>query len=86
MLKQASQTEVSRMPQSEAFLKFMRQVITPAYIGQTDRRAVHSLITDYSAAITGNVPVFELKFNLDKQKLWQTLTQIEKTLAGEGGK
>jgi hypothetical protein len=83
ILKKGGQTGVCRLAQTEAYLKLMRQVITPAYIGQRDRRTVYSLIADFSAEVTGNVPVFELEFNLDKEKLWQTVTQLEKTLAGE---
>jgi hypothetical protein len=85
MLKKGDRTEVRRLTRTEGYLKFMRQVITPAYIGQRDRRAVYSLIAKFSDEITGNVPVFELEFNLDKQKLWQAVARLEETLAGEEG-
>jgi len=39
LLKKSSQTQVHPIDKTEAYLRFMRQIITPAYIGQKDRRA-----------------------------------------------
>lgn len=80
-LKKGSRTQVNPIGKTDAYLKFMRQVITPAYIGQKDRREVYSLIADFSNEITGAVPIFELEFNLDKKLLWQTIAELEEKLA-----
>jgi len=77
-LKQSSKTGIRRVDRSQAYLKFMRQVITPAYIGQKDKRAVLSLMSDFSDEVIGAVPVYELEFNLDGKSLWRTLGELEK--------
>ena len=82
LLKKGSQTQVQSIEKTEAYLRFMRQVITPAYIGQKDRRAVYSLIADFSNEVTSVVPMYGLEFNLDSQSLWQTIAQLEEKLVG----
>ena len=77
-LKQGNKTEARRVDRSQAYLKFMRQIITPAYIGQKDKRAVLSLMSEFSDEVTGAVPVYELEFNLDGKSLWQTVREIER--------
>jgi hypothetical protein len=64
----------------ESYVRFLRQLITPAYIGQTDRRAVFSLMADFSNEITGAVPFYELEFTLDKEPLWQLIAELEESL------
>jgi hypothetical protein len=84
LLKQSKRTEVRRLDRMEAYLRFMRQVIAPAYIGQRDRRAVYSLIAEFSDKVTEALPFYELEFALDKELLWQVVSELERTI-GEGG-
>jgi len=76
LLKKGRKTGIHRVDRSEAYLKFMRQIITPAYIGQKDKRAVLTLMSEFSDEITRSVPVYELEFNLDGRSLWRTLGDL----------
>jgi len=77
LLKKGSKTGIRRVDRSEAYLKLMRQIITPAYIGQKDKRAVLSLMSQFSDEVTRAVPVYELEFNLDGKSLWRTLGELD---------
>ncbi|MGD0794568.1 MAG: hypothetical protein ABR958_03090 [Dehalococcoidales bacterium] len=77
LLKQSKRTAVRELDRTEAFLRFMRQVITPAYIGQKDKRAVYALIAEFSDVVTGLTPFFELEFTLDRQSLWRAVEDTE---------
>ncbi len=78
LLKKGSKTGTRRVDRSEAYLKFMRQIITPVYIGQKDKRAVLLLMSQFSDEVTRAVPVYELEFKLDGKSLWRTLGELEK--------
>jgi hypothetical protein len=78
LLKKGGKTLVRRLDRTEAYLRFMRQIITPAYIGQKDKRTVLSLMSEFSDEVTKAIPVFELEFNLDEKSLWQTVAELEK--------
>jgi hypothetical protein len=80
LLKQGSQTITSRLKESDAYLRFMRQIISPACIGQKDKRTIFTMMADFSAQVTGAIPVYELEFNLDGASLWQTVRDLERTL------
>jgi hypothetical protein len=80
LLKQSERAKVRALSRTEAYLRFMRQIITPAYIGQKDRRAVYTLMADFSDEVTRTVPVFELEFALDSKSLWQVVEQLEQSL------
>jgi hypothetical protein len=73
LLKKGPVTRLNDVERPDAYLKFMRQVVAPAYIGQRDRRAVYSLMAEFSDEITGTIPVYELEFNLDGELLWRTV-------------
>jgi hypothetical protein len=77
-LKKGDKTGVRRVDRSEAYLNFMRQIITPAYIGQKDKRTVLSLMSEFSDDVTRAVPVYELEFNLDGKSLWRTVEELQK--------
>jgi hypothetical protein len=77
MLKKSYRTLVRPLDRTEAYVKIMRQIITPAYIGQSSKRAVLSLIADFSNALTKAVPVYELEFTLDGESLWNTVSETE---------
>jgi hypothetical protein len=77
LLKKGLQTQTQPVDRTRAYLTFMRQIITPAYIGQKDRREVYSLMADFSSNVTNAVPMFELEFNMDNQSLWQTIAKLE---------
>ena len=80
LLKQSVRTMVRRLDRMEAYLRFMRQVISPAYIGQGERRALYALIAEFADEVTRVVPVYELEFSLDRELLWETVGELEKTL------
>jgi len=86
LLKQSKRTAVRELDRTEAFLRFMRQVITPAYIGQKDKRAVYALIAEFSDAVTGLTPFFELEFKLDRQSLWRAVEETERMLKKRNNK
>jgi hypothetical protein len=77
MLKKGPRTLVSSINRTEACTRLMRQIITPAYIGQSSKRAVLSLIADFSSELSGAVPVYELEFTLDGESLWQVVDGVE---------
>jgi hypothetical protein len=81
LIKKGSKTSVRCIDKSEAYLKFMRQIITPAYIGQRDKRAILSLMADFSDQVTRAIPVYELEFNLDGESLWRVVGELEGQLA-----
>jgi hypothetical protein len=78
LLKKSDKTVVHNLDRPEAYLKLMRQIITPAYIGQKDKRAVISLMSEYSDELTKAIPVYELEFNLDEKSLWRVVGELEK--------
>ncbi len=82
-LKQSKRTVFHRLSRMEAYLRFMRQVISPAHFGQTDRAAYWSLIADFTDEVTGTIPFYELEFTLDKDQLWSVIAELERTLEKE---
>jgi hypothetical protein len=85
MLKQSHRTAARRLERMESYVRFLRQIITPAYIGQTDRRAIFSLMADFSNEITGAVPFYELEFTLDGEPLGKLLGELEESLDRRNG-
>ena len=83
LLKQSERTAVRRLDRSAAHLRLMRQIVTPAYIGQRDRRAILSLMAEFSDEVTRTTPVFELEFTLDKELLWGVVEELERALKKE---
>lgn len=85
MLKQGHRTSVRRLQDMEAYVRFMRQIITPAYIGQSNPKAIYSLIADFSKEIIEVVPFYELEFTLNRQTLWSVLEELEESLGSRSG-
>jgi hypothetical protein len=83
LLKQGKCTSLRRLNQMEAYVRFMRQIANPAFIGQMDRRAVYSLISDFSNEVTEATPCYELEFTLDQALLLETLKELEDSLDKE---
>jgi hypothetical protein len=83
LLKKSDKTLIHCLKSAEAYLRFIRQIITPAYIGQRDRRAVYSLMADFSAEVTRTAPIYELEFSLDGESLWRAIGELEETLVGK---
>jgi hypothetical protein len=79
LLKQSGETRVNHLDKSEVYLRLIRQVVNPAYIGQKNGRDVYSLMADFSAELVASVPVDELEFTLDERALWRTIEEIEET-------
>jgi hypothetical protein len=83
LLKQGLQTKIRKLNKTESYLRFMRQVIAPSYIGQKDRRAIYSLISEFSAEVTAITNVFELEFSLDPESLWSAIESLEQSFKVE---
>jgi len=80
LLKQSNRTRVRCLDRVDAYLRFLRQIITPAYIGQKDKRAVYSLMADFGNEITRMIPIYELEFNLDAESLWKAVGELEEQI------
>jgi hypothetical protein len=80
LLKKSKKTLVRCLDRTEGYLRFIRQIIAPAYIGQRGGRAIYSLMADFSDEVTRAIPVYELEFNLDGESLWQAVGELEKEL------
>ena len=84
LLKKGDSTRLHSIDKADAYLHFIRQVISPSCIGQKDKRSVYSLMADFSADITNNVPVYELEFNLDGESLWRIIESVNGAHGGKG--
>lgn len=84
LLKQSHRTSIRPLDRVESYLRFIRQIICPAYIGQSAGRAVYTLMAEFSDEVTAAVPFYELEFTLDRDKLWETVGELEKSLEKEG--
>jgi hypothetical protein len=76
MLKQSQRIAVRRLDRTEAYLRFMYQIISPAYFRQPDKRAIFSLIAEFTDEVTKVIPFYELEFTRDKNLLWEVETRI----------
>jgi hypothetical protein len=56
----------------------MRQIISPACVGQKDKRTIYSIMADFSDQVTAAIPVYELEFTLDGEALWQTVGDVQR--------
>jgi hypothetical protein len=83
ILKKSPGTTIHPISQTEAYTQFIRQVVTPSYIGQTDNKAVLSTMADFTGELTSMVPFYVLEFNLDGKALWHELCRL-KGLTEEG--
>jgi hypothetical protein len=79
-LKKSAKTLVKRIDKTDAYLRFMRQVITPDYTGREEKRAALSLMANFSHEVTATIPIYELEFSLDGESLWRTVAELEKEL------
>ena len=79
---QSTRTAVRRLDRMEAYVSFMRQIVTPAHIGQIGRRDLYSQIAEFSDETTSRVPFFELEFTLDEKPLWEVVGEVEESLKG----
>jgi hypothetical protein len=85
LLKQSKRTALRRVDRLEAYLRFMRQVITPRDFEYRDQRTMLSQIAEFSEAVTKAVPFYELEFTLDGEPLWQAMTELEQSLGKKEG-
>lgn len=80
LLKQSNRTLARRLDRVDAYIQFMRQIITPVYIGQTEIKDILPLVTEFSDEVTRTVPVYELEFTLNGESLWQSVGELEREL------
>jgi hypothetical protein len=80
LLKQSNRTQANILSKTEVYTKLLRQVISPACIGQKDKKSIFSIMADFSAEISQAIPAYELEFQLDGEALWRVVGDIEKKL------
>jgi hypothetical protein len=80
LLKQGLNTQARALTKTEAYIRFLRQILSPACIAQKNKKTIYSIMADFSAQVTEVVPVYELEFNLDGESLWRTVGDIERYL------
>lgn len=77
MIKQNNRTACRYLEKSEAYLRFMRQIIGPSCVGNYDKRTAYSIMADFSSEVVQAVPVYELEFNQDSKALWRITDELE---------
>jgi hypothetical protein len=82
LLKKSARAAARRLDRVEAYVRFMRQILNPAYIGQQGGRQVYAQIAQFSDEITAAVPFYELEFSID-ESFWSTIAELDETL-GKG--
>jgi hypothetical protein len=70
LLKQSQRIAVRRIGRMEAYLRFLRQIISPRYFQETGTRVIISLMEEFAYAVTRVTPFYELEFTMDKNLLW----------------
>jgi hypothetical protein len=78
-LKKADKTQAHPMSKTDVYTKLLRQIISPACIGQKDKKSIYTMMADFSAEVARTVPAYELEFQLDAGSLWRTVGDIEET-------
>jgi energy-coupling factor transporter ATP-binding protein EcfA2 len=79
-LKQSPRTVFRRLNNMEAYMRFIRQVISPAVMEYEDTRKLLTLTTDFGDVIARNTAFYELEFNLDRELLWKVVSEIEESI------
>jgi hypothetical protein len=83
LLKKGNRTRLNPVTAVNAYLRFIRQIITPTYLGQREGRTAATMVADFSQEVTSAVPVFELEFTLDGGSLWREIAALENTIYGQ---
>jgi hypothetical protein len=81
LLKQSDRTQARALDQTEVYVRLLRQVISPACIGQKDKKTIYTIMADFSAEVVQAIPAYELEFQLDGDALWRTVADIEESLS-----
>jgi hypothetical protein len=77
LLKQSQRIALRRVDRMEAYLRFLRQIMSPVGFQETDTRAVISLMDEFASAVAAAVPFFELEFTLDGNLLWEVEARLK---------
>ena len=64
-LTQGERSAVRKLDPAEAYVKLVRQVDNPAYIGQTSKREIYQVIADFSGNIVEHLPMYEIAVSAD---------------------
>jgi hypothetical protein len=83
LLKTGNRTRVRPVESIDAYLRFVRQIVTPSCIGQGVTGSALSLVVDFGQETTGSVPVYELELTQDGESIWQEIGEIEGMLYGK---
>jgi hypothetical protein len=83
MLKQAKTTSFRPLTRREAFLGFMRQLISGQDFNpeHNDTSEILSRNADFCERLSRQIPFYELKFALDAKLLWKAIAELEISLA-----
>ncbi len=80
LLKKGEQTRVRPISPVDAYLRLIRQIITPSYVGQREIKTALSMVADFSLETISSTPVYELEFTTHGESLWQEIGELEGTL------
>jgi hypothetical protein len=69
-LKKSQRTALRRLDRMEAYLRFLRQVMSPAGFKNLDTRTTISIMDSFASVVTRTTPFFELEFTRDRDLLW----------------
>ena len=70
ILKKSQRTALRRLERIEAYLRFLRQVMSPADFNNPDTRTKISCMDLFASEVTRTTPFFELEFTRDRYLLW----------------
>jgi hypothetical protein len=77
LLKQSKRIALRRVDRMEAYLRFLRQIMSPVGFKEADTRAVISLMDQFASEVAAAVPFFELDFTLDGDLLWEVEAKLK---------
>ena len=84
LLKQSRETSFRRLSRLEAYTSFMRQVIAPRNLEQSNWSSMLLQVSQFSDSITRSVPFYELQFSLDRERLWEVIGELEESHRKDG--
>jgi hypothetical protein len=82
LLKRGERTRICPINPVDAYLRLISQTIKPCYVGQRGSELMLPLLADFSQETTNSVPVYELEFTIDRESLWQEISNLETVLYG----
>ncbi len=76
-LKPGERSFIRKLEAAEACIKLIRQITNPAYIGQTSKREIYTVMADFSADVAERLPMYEIECAADQQGWNEIITTID---------